>query len=219
MPSSTVEDYLKVIFIEGQRSNQVELVAPGLIAESLNLTPGTVTTMLKHLAKQGFVEYEPRKGVRLSAPGLTVAISVVRRHRLLELFLANVLGYAWDEVHEEAELMEHVVSDYFVEKIDALLGFPDFDPHGSPIPSADGRFPEVKGMVLSEAPPGKLRVLRVTSESPSLLRWLSDTGLMPNQEIEILSKDLIAETVTLITTAGQQVVSLGVCQRLLVAPF
>jgi DtxR family Mn-dependent transcriptional regulator len=219
MPSSTVEDYLKVIFIEGQRSDQRELVSPGLIAESLSLTPGTVTTMLKQLAKQGFVEYEPRKGVRLSEHGINVAIAVVRRHRLLELFLVNVLGYAWDEVHEEAELMEHVVSDFFVEKIDALLGCPSFDPHGAPIPSADGSFPEVNGMALSEAMPGKLRVLRVTSESPSLLRWLSDTGLMPNQEVEILSKDSIAETVTLVTAAGQQVVSLGVCQRLLVAPL
>ncbi len=219
MPSSTVEDYLKVIFIEGQRSDQRELVSPGLIAESLSLTPCTVTTMLKQLAKQGFVEYEPRKGVRLSEHGINVAIAVVRRHRLLELFLVNVLGYAWDEVHEEAELMEHVVSDFFVEKIDALLGCPSFDPHGAPIPSADGSFPEVNGMALSEAMPGKLRVLRVTSESPSLLRWLSDTGLMPNQEVEILSKDSIAETVTLVTAAGQQVVSLGVCQRLLVAPL
>src|SRR5262245_61076729 len=140
LPSSTVENYLKAIYqgqqvlVEGAR-----LVPMGQVAATLGVTPGTATTMVKALAESGLAEYEPYTGVRLSAAGEKLAGLVLRRHRLVELFLVQVMGMRWDEVHEEAEQLEHVVSERLIERIDAMLGHPTHDPHGDPIPTAEGR--------------------------------------------------------------------------------
>ena len=139
LPSSTVENYLKAIFLgEGQLPGDQRLLPMGQLANALGVAPGTATTMIKALAESGLVEYEPYNGVRLSPAGSRLAALVLRRHRLVELFLVNVLGMRWDEVHEEAELLEHVVSDRLIERIDELLGHPEVDPHGDPIPSREG---------------------------------------------------------------------------------
>src|SRR5688572_31705168 len=139
-PSSTVENYLKAIH-QGQSAltGDDRLVPMGQVASALNVTPGTATTMVKALAESGLAEYEPYSGVRLTAAGEKLAVLVLRRHRLVELFLVQVLGMNWDEVHEEAEQLEHVVSDRLIERIDEMLGRPEFDPHGDPIPTADGQ--------------------------------------------------------------------------------
>src|SRR5215216_5623496 len=139
LPSSTVENYLKAIY-HGQAllPKDARLVSMGQVAAALNVTPGTATTMVKALADSGLAEYEPYSGVRLSAAGEKLAALVLRRHRLVELFLVRVMGMSWDEVHEEAEQLEHVVSDRLIERIDDMLGRPTHDPHGDPIPTAEG---------------------------------------------------------------------------------
>src|SRR5262250_779166 len=139
LPSSTVENYLKAIY-QGQSSlaGDERLVPMGHVAAALGVTPGTATTMVKALAESGLAEYEPYSGVRLSAAGERLAGLVLRRHRLVELFLVQMMGMKWDEVHEDAEQLEHVVSDRLIERMDEMLGRPTHDPHGDPIPGPDG---------------------------------------------------------------------------------
>src|SRR5690349_20368289 len=139
LPSSTVENYLKAIY-QGQAAlaDRRGLVPMGQLAISLGIAPGTATTMVKALAESGLAEYEPYTGVRLTAAGERLAGLVVRRHRLVELFLVQVMGMSWDEVHDDAEQLEHVVSDRIIDRIDDMLGHPTHDPHGDPIPDSHG---------------------------------------------------------------------------------
>src|SRR3972149_9841095 len=142
LPSSTVENYLKAIYQGQSALSPVERLVPmGSVASALGVTPGTATTMVKALAESGLAEYEPYSGVRLTAAGEKLAALVLRRHRLVELFLVQVMGMSWDEVHEEAEQLEHVVSERLIERIDQMLGRPTHDPHGDPIPTAEGTLP------------------------------------------------------------------------------
>src|SRR3979490_3344637 len=139
LPSSTVENYLKAIY-QGQSalSGEDRLVPMGQVPSALSVAPGTATTMVKALAESGLAEYEPYTGVRLTPAGEKLAGLVLRRHRLVELFLVEVMGMSWAEVHEDAEQLEHVVSDRLIDRIDEMLGRPTHDPHGDPIPSAEG---------------------------------------------------------------------------------
>src|SRR5213596_1381498 len=139
LPSSTVENYLKAIYLgQSALSHDVRLVPMCQVAASLGVTPGTATTMVKALAESGLAEYEPYSGVRLSSAGEKLAGLVLRRHRLVELFLVQVMGMSWAEVHEEAEQLEHAVSDRLIDRIDEMLGRPTHDPHGDPIPDTEG---------------------------------------------------------------------------------
>src|SRR6187200_2537401 len=139
LPSSTVENYLKAIYQAQTGLPRVDALVPmGQLASALGVTPGTATTMVKALAESGLVRYEPYAGVRLSAAGEKIAARVLRRHRLIELFLGKVMGMSWTEVHEEAEHLEHAVSDRLIERIDEMLGRPSVDPHGDPIPGPEG---------------------------------------------------------------------------------
>ena len=139
LPSSTVENYLKTIYLGSASAGSARrLLAMGQLASALGITPGTATTMVKTLAESGLVKYEPYTGVALTRAGEKLAALVLRRHRLVELFLVQVMGLRWDEVHEEAELLEHVVSDRLIDRMDEMLGRPEVDPHGDPIPRADG---------------------------------------------------------------------------------
>src|SRR5215467_12258310 len=138
MATSTVENYLKRLYLE-QRGSPREMVPMGRFANAMGVVPGTATSMVKALADSGLVEYEPRSGARLTRGGEQLALHVLRRHRLVELFLVKVLGLDWSEVHEEAEELEHAISDKVLERIDALLGHPSVDPHGDPIPTARGQ--------------------------------------------------------------------------------
>src|SRR5829696_4938261 len=136
MPTSTVEDYLKCILLE-QRDPE-SLVSMGQVSVALKVAPGTVTAMVKTLADSGLLSYEPYSGVRLTDPGRQLAVHVLRRHRLIELFLVKVMGMDWSEVHGEAEELEHAVSDRLIERMDEMLGHPSADPHGDPIPDVHG---------------------------------------------------------------------------------
>lgn len=175
--SLTVENYLKVIFLLADAQPQTS-VTTGRIAESLSVAPGTVTSMLKTLSDSNLATYKPYEGVELTPAGRTLALRVIRRHRLIEQFLVQTLDLTWDEVHEEAEHMEHAVSDWLVDKIAEHLGNPKFDPHGDPIPTADGAMAPAEAVSLADLPPGRqFRVVRVLDQSPEFLRELSESGI------------------------------------------
>ena len=189
MPSSTVENYLKAIYGIAEEAGDLGLVPIGKIAESLELTPGTVSTMMKHLDREGFIKYHPRKGVELLGPGRETALQVLRRHRLIELFLVEVLHLDWAHVHEEAEVLEHALSDLLVERIDEMLGRPAYDPHGDPIPDATGAMREDRSRSLVDCVPGPCRLVRVSRDAPDFLKWLQKAGLRPGTELQVMGHD------------------------------
>ncbi len=208
MATSTVEDYLKCILLEDQ-AHPGALVTMGQIASALSVAPGTVTSMVKTLAKSGLVSYEPYSGVELTREGRELAMHVLRRHRLIELFLVEVMGVDWSEVHAEAELLEHAVSDRLIDRMDEMLGRPSADPHGDPIPDARGKLEEPRAASLVGCPLGTpLRVVRVTDQSPEFLQLAEREGLMPGSELTVTSRSEAAGTV-LVESAGGREVSLG----------
>src|SRR5256885_11306285 len=154
LPSSTVENYLKTIYLgsTGAPGAEPRLLPMGQLASALGVTPGTATTMVKTLAESGLVNYEPYTGASLTRAGRRLAALVIRRHRLVELFLVQVMGLRWDEVHDEAELLEHVVSDRLIERIDEMLGHPEVDPHGDPIPDSEGTVKQQEAQSLMTCP-------------------------------------------------------------------
>jgi DtxR family Mn-dependent transcriptional regulator len=177
VPSLTVENYIKTIH-ELCSKNQQQPAATGQLAAALAVSPGTVTSMLKTLSESNLVTYVPYEGVRLTTAGSALALRVLRRHRLIELFLVRTLNLSWDEVHDEAEHMEHAVSDLLVDRIDVYLGHPEFDPHGDPIPRADLSVAETSDRTLAACSEGeKFRLQRVVDQSPEFLRFLTASGL------------------------------------------
>jgi DtxR family Mn-dependent transcriptional regulator len=197
MPSLTVENYAKAIYQLAQQTG-AEAVATGQIATALGVLPGTVTSMLKTLDESKLATYTPYEGVRLTPAGRALALRVLRRHRLIEQFLSKTLNLTWDEVHEEAEHMEHAVSDALVDRIDAYLGHPATDPHGDPIPQPDGSIAPAADRPLSECRAGeRFRVARVTDQSPEFLRYLSQTGLEIGAQFLLLTIDAARNVVTI----------------------
>jgi DtxR family transcriptional regulator, Mn-dependent transcriptional regulator len=197
VPSLTVENYVKTIYVLAQKANAAE-VATGQIAAALGVLPGTVTSMLKTLDESNLATYTPYEGVRLTAAGRALALRVLRRHRLIEQFLSQTLNLSWDEVHEEAEHMEHAVSDALVDRIDAFLGHPTTDPHGDPIPQADGSMAAAADRPLSQCKPGeKFRLARVVDQSPEFLRYLSQAGLRIGAKGALVGRDLSPGEITL----------------------
>jgi DtxR family Mn-dependent transcriptional regulator len=197
LASLTVENYIKNIYML-QSDATDKTAATGQIAAAMGVSPGTVTSMLKTLSDGNLATYTPYEGVRLTDAGQALALRVIRRHRLIELFLARTLDLSWDEVHEEAEHMEHAVSDRLVDRIDAWLGHPAVDPHGDPIPHRDGSPRKGIGVTLDEMPVGrKVKLVRVLDQSPEFLRFLSDAGLPLEAEAFIIANQPEAGIVTL----------------------
>ena len=199
LPSSTVENYLKAIY-QGQAAlpRGERLVPMGGVASAVGVTPGTATTMVKALAESGLAEYEPYSGVRLTSAGQRLAGLVLRRHRLVELFLVKVMGMSWAEVHDEAELLEHVVSERLIERIDQILGHPTHDPHGDPIPSPEGAITTRPLDNLLTCPIGTpLKVTRVADQDPMFLRFIEGNDLKPGQDVEVEARDAAADSVRL----------------------
>ena len=199
LPSSTVENYLKAIYVgETHLTSDQKLVPMGQLAAALGIAPGTATTMVKALAESDLVFYEPYNGVRLTAAGQKLAARVLRRHRLIELFLVQVVGMKWDEVHDDAEQMEHVVSDALIERIDEMLGRPEVDPHGDPIPTADGQLPHRTLESLLTCPlHTPVTVARVTDQDAAFLRFIESHNLKPGQTIEVEARDEVSDSVRL----------------------
>ncbi|MGB3563642.1 MAG: metal-dependent transcriptional regulator [Thermoanaerobaculia bacterium] len=208
MPTSTVEDYLKCILLEEQKDPE-QLVSMGQIAMALKVAPGTVTSMVKALANSNLVTYEPYTGVKLTDAGQELAVHVLRRHRLAELFLVKVIGLDWSEVHDEAELLEHAVSDRIIERMDEMLGFPDVDPHGDPIPSAGGEVaePELKNLLLCPVEKS-FQVARVLDQDPEFLQLVEREGLKPGSRLEVLARSEPADTIVVRRSDGKEL-SLG----------
>ena len=218
LPSSTVENYLKAIH-QGQTTLAAgqRLVPMGFVATALSITPGTATTMVKALAESGLAEYEPYSGVRLTRAGERLAGLVLRRHRLVELFLVRVMGMNWDEVHDDAEQLEHVVSDRLIDRIDEMLGRPTHDPHGDPIPNPDGEITARHLENLLTCPIGTpLRVTRIADQDPAFLRFIESNDLKPGEAVEVESRDAAADAVMLRRKDRQITIGARAASKLLV---
>ena len=210
LSSFTVENYLKAIFqAQSQLPRKGDLVPMGQLAAALGVVPGTATTMVKTLAESGLVKYEPYAGVRLTGPGERLAALVVRRHRLIELFLVKVMGMSWTEVHEEAEHLEHAVSDRLIDRIDEMLGRPAVDPHGDPIPDPEGVLERRPLDSLLSCPLHEpVTISRVTDQDPEFLRFIERRDLKPGTVVEVEERDTAADSVRL-RGRGERAVTIG----------
>lgn len=197
LPSSTVENYLKAIYHGMSSLTPPQRLLPmGQLAGALGVAPGTATAMVKTLAESGLVTYEPYAGVRLTKAGEKLAASVLRRHRLVELFLVKVMGLRWDEVHEEAELLEHVVSERLIDRMDEMLGRPEVDPHGDPIPDPHGVVkPQPTETLLTCPLHTRVVVTRIADQDKAFLRFVEGHELKPGESIEVEERDDAADAV------------------------
>ena len=205
LPSQTVENYLKTIYLAQLASPSEELVPMGHLASALGVVPGTATTMVKALSESGLVRYEPYMGVRLTPAGEKLAGLVLRRHRLVELFLVKIIGMSWAEVHDEAEQLEHAVSERLIDRIDEMLGRPAVDPHGDPIPTPEGTLVPDRSDSLSTAPTDTpLVVTRVIDQDAEFLRFVEQRGLVPGREVVIESRDPASDAVVVKLDSGAE---------------
>ena len=216
MPSLTVENYVKAIYQLAQDADD-GAVATGQISAALGVLPGTVTSMLKTLDESNLATYTPYEGVRLTLSGRGLALRVLRRHRLIEQFLSQTLNLSWDEVHEEAEHMEHAVSDWLVDRIDAYLGHPSTDPHGDPIPKADGTVDAAADRSLADCAVGdRFRVARVIDQSSEFLRYLSKAGLAIGVQGALVANDDVRERVTIQLGDDEKTLTRDAAKKLMV---
>lgn len=201
-PAAAVEDYLKAIYAHTEW--QPKPMTSSQLAARLGLAPSTVTEMVRKLSAQGLVEHEPYGAVELTGKGRREALRMVRRHRLLETWLVRQFGYGWDEVHDEAEVLEHAVSDRLLDALDAQLGRPDADPHGDPIPSADGDVRLPAAVVLAAVPDGSAgTVARISDRDPAVLRELERRGIGLGDVVEARTLPPQAEDAVWIEVPGE----------------
>jgi DtxR family Mn-dependent transcriptional regulator len=186
--TEAVEDYAKAIHALGRRD--AGPVGTSALAERLGVSPGTVTAMLKRMDEMGLVEHEPYRGARLTAAGEKVALEVIRHHRLLEAYLSEALGMPWDRIHDEAEVLEHYISEDLEDRMAAALGDPAVDPHGDPIPDRGLSLSADVGVALANLEPGDAAVLRRVSDSdPAMLRYLADRGIRPGARLRVVGTE------------------------------
>lgn len=204
----SAQDYLKLIWTATEWS--ATPITVSAMAERVGVTPPTVSDGIRKLAKQGLVTHAPYGSIELTDLGRKHALTMVRRHRLLETFLVDVLGYGWDEVHDEAEVLEHAVSDRLVERIDAHLGHPTHDPHGDPIPSADGQahLPPA-GQLSGVAPVREVTIARISDANPEMLRYFSELGLRPNTRLTVLGQRPYADITSIRVADNSREIDLG----------
>ena len=196
----SVEDYLKAIY---RLSPRGRTASTSEIAQRLELSPASVSGMVKRLSEHGLLEHVPYKGVQLTADGRRAALRMLRRHRLIEAYLVAFLGYSWDTVHDEAERLEHAVSDTLVERMAAVLGNPTVDPHGDPIPTPDGDIHEPASIPLSEVAAGtSVEVRQVEEGQPDRLRYIASVGLRPGVRVTVVDRQPFQGPIT-IEVAGQ----------------
>ena len=217
--SRSVEDYLKAIY---SLSEAGDAASTSAIAETLDIQPASVTGMVKRLADSGLLEYLPYRGVRLTKPGVREALRVVRRHRILETYLCERLGFSWDDVHGEAERLEHAASDQLIEKMAAALEFPRHDPHGAPIPTSSGHIEDTNLLTLADAQPGEcLRIRAVRDEDSADLRSMAVEGLVPGARVILTESQAVTGSVQLTlrgTDDGPRSVEDELAQQIYVVP-
>ncbi len=200
----SVEDYLKAIY---QLSPEGRPASTSEIAHLLALSAPSVTGMVKRLSEHGLLEHIPYRGVQLTEEGRRAALRMVRRHRLIEAYLVEFLGYSWDTVHEEAERLEHAVSDTMIERMAGALGNPSVDPHGDPIPTADGEIQELACIALSDVPIGEtVEISRVQESQPERLRYIASLGLRPGVHVTVVNRQPIDDLVTIKVGSHKQVI-------------
>jgi DtxR family Mn-dependent transcriptional regulator len=198
-PSTSVGNYLKAMWESAEEGT----VSTKEVADRLSLSKASVTNMFARLREMGLVKYEPYRGASLTEEGLSEALLLVRRHRLIETFLLEELGYSWEDVHEEAEHLEHAVSDRFTERLAELLGHPDHDPHGDPIPAIDGTLEPDGSFPLSAAAVGqRVRIARVGHEDATLLTYLGERGLVPGRMLTVEEVRVLDGVVTVEGESG-----------------
>lgn len=221
MASDTVENYLKAVYSLEQRAEQSGAPVPaGEVASALGVTPGTATAMLRKLASGRLARYEKYGGVQLTAKGRRIALLVLRRHRIVETFLVRTLGFDWTDIHDEAERLEHAVSDKLVDRLDRFLGHPAVDPHGDPIPDRNGLIRAVQLVPLASCPAGTTaRVGRVMDQSAEYLQFIDRSDLRPGTELTVTAVENGAGTMT-VALRGAIPVTLShtAAQKILVEP-
>ena len=216
MLSPAVEDYLKAIYkLQGEGT-----VSTSEIARALDLSPASVTNMAKRLSDMGLAKYQSYKGVMLTEAGNKVALEIIRHHRLLELYLKEVMGYSWDKLHAEAEQLEHHISEEFEARIDEMLNYPTHDPHGHPIPTPEGEVADMTVETLSQTPPGHTVTVRYVSDSdPELLQYLEELGLLPGTAIEVLKRAPFNGPLTIRAgSSKEEVVGVEVASNVFIEP-
>ncbi len=211
-----VEDYLKTIYMLAQEESPV---STSRIAEARGVKPASATSMIQRLAKFNLVNYEKHYGVTLTSDGEKLALEVIRHHRLIELYLIEALGFTWDEVHEQADILEHVISEKLEERIAAVLNNPEFDPHGDPIPSKEGVITRVDSQLLSKMKVGdSAEVLRIPDDSNGeLLRYLAQLGLVPGVQFTVMEIAPFEGPLTLDIEGNKQVIGRNVAASILVS--
>jgi DtxR family transcriptional regulator, Mn-dependent transcriptional regulator len=213
MLNENVEDYLKAIY--GISSN--EFVSTNDIAEKLGYSPSNVSKMLKKLAESELVEYISHQGVKLTESGIRESLRILRRHRLLEMFLFKTLGYKWDEIHDEACILEHHISGKFENAIDEFLGFPTRDPHGDPIPDKNGNMMSYNVVPLSEVEIGiSVRIFRILGNNSELLKYLADLNLLPDTILKLLKKEPFAGSMIIECNDVEKMLGLDAAKLILV---
>ena len=209
----SVEDYLKAIY---HLSQGAQAATTSEIAEQLGLSAPSVSAMVRRLSEQGLLEHVPYRGVQLTTAGRGVALRMVRRHRLIEAYLVGFLGYSWDTVHEEAERLEHAVSDLLVERMALALGHPRFDPHGDPIPASDGTVDELVYTPLAEIPLDETAEIgRVDTSLPERLRYLEQAGLKPGVRVTVVQRQPFRGPLTLRAGGAEQIIGHELAQQVL----
>lgn len=210
--SQALEDYIKAIYVletEGDKATT------NRIAEYLNVSSASVTNMLKRLAGMNLVDHQSYKGATLTDAGHKIAMEIIRHHRLLELYLKEIMGYSWDEVHDEAEHLEHHISEQFEDRIAELLNHPTHDPHGDPIPTKDGFMPDKATLPITEANVNTSYIIgRVRDQDPELLRYLEKNGLLPGVKIKLLEKAPFDGPVRILVEDEEQTIGFGVASQI-----
>lgn len=216
-PSEAVEDYAKAIHALTARGEGP--IGTSALAERLGVSPGTVTAMLKRMDSLGLLRYEPYRGVELSDAGERMALEVIRHHRLIESYLAEVLGMPWDRVHDEAEVLEHYISEDLEQRMAAALGDPSHDPHGDPIPNSALELAEQATRALGDLEPGERGVLvRVSDSDPGMLRYLSERGIAPGDRLEVIERQPFDGPLSVRFEGGTFAIGGGLARAMRVGP-
>ena len=215
--TAPVEDYLKAIYAIGKGTGAA---ATNEIAQRLDLAPASVSGMVRRLADQGLLAYERYRGVKLTESGRLAALRTLRRHRVIEAYLAEALNYPWDRVHEEAERLEHAASDELVDRMAATIGEPEVDPHGAPIPTRDGAVDETVYRSLAELEVGNAGVVvRVSDEDPEMLRYLAELSIVPGKRLTVKSRAPFDGPITLMIARQELSIGTALAAQVMVAPI
>ncbi len=215
MRSPSIEDYLKAVY--KLEENEGAPVSTGDLAQAMEVSSASASNMIKRLGELDFLTYEAYEGATLTNPGRTVALEVIRHHRLLELYLKDVMGFSWDEIHEEAEILEHHISERFEDRIEEMLGHPERDPHGHPIPARDGTVDELPTRSLADLAEGDAASIdHIADEDGELLDLLEQRGLLPGATVEVVNTRPLDGLLVVAVDGAEQLIGRPVAQKVVV---